>query len=127
MRDGWQSKRGMRRDPTKSAARLNCSLYVPILLSIVKFSFVRVIGEAGGARFYARYFLSSYQRKREQTILKTYKLYERVGAALEAVSVIHSIFGVLVAIGLYLTYVGWIVGEPPHQSNEPVRSGPLGR
>jgi hypothetical protein len=35
-------------------------------------------------------------------------LYERVGTVLEAVSVIRSIFGVLVAIGIYLTYVGWI-------------------
>lgn len=36
------------------------------------------------------------------------KLYERAGMALEAVSVVRSIFGVLVAIGLYLTYVGWL-------------------
>ena len=35
-------------------------------------------------------------------------LYERAGTVLEAVSVIRSIFGVLVAIGIYLTYVGWI-------------------
>jgi hypothetical protein len=36
------------------------------------------------------------------------KLYERAGIALEAVPIIRSIFGVLVAIGLYLTYVGWL-------------------
>jgi hypothetical protein len=36
------------------------------------------------------------------------KLYERAGMALEAVSVVRGIFGVLVAIGLYLTYVGWL-------------------
>jgi hypothetical protein len=41
-------------------------------------------------------------------LLAVPKLYERVGTALEAVSVVRSLFGVLVAIGLYLTYVGWI-------------------
>ena len=40
-------------------------------------------------------------------LLAVPKLYERVGTALEAVSVVRSIFGVLVAIGLYLAYVGW--------------------
>lgn len=40
-------------------------------------------------------------------LLAAPKLYERAGAALEAVSVVRSIFGVLVASGLYLTYVGW--------------------
>jgi hypothetical protein len=41
-------------------------------------------------------------------LLAAPRLYERAGAVLEAVSVIRTIFGVLVAIGLYLTYVGWI-------------------
>ena len=36
------------------------------------------------------------------------RLYERVGMALEAVSAVRLIFGVLVAVGLYLTYVGWL-------------------
>jgi len=35
-------------------------------------------------------------------------LYERAADAMESVSLIRLIFGVLIAIGLYLTYVGWV-------------------
>lgn len=47
------------------------------------------------------------------------KLYERAGMTLVAVPVVRSIFGVLVAIGLYLTYVGWIAKPslPPTGNN----------
>jgi hypothetical protein len=41
-------------------------------------------------------------------LLAVPKLYERVGTALEAVSLVRSIFGVLVAIAVYLAYVGWM-------------------
>lgn len=40
------------------------------------------------------------------------KLYERAGMAVQAISVVRLIFGVLVAIGLYLTYVGWLAKPP---------------
>ena len=36
------------------------------------------------------------------------KLYEQAGAPFEAVPAVRSIFGVLVIIGFYLTYVGWV-------------------
>jgi hypothetical protein len=36
------------------------------------------------------------------------KLYERVGAVVNTVSLVRLIFGILVVIGLYLTYVGWL-------------------
>jgi uncharacterized protein YjeT (DUF2065 family) len=36
------------------------------------------------------------------------KLYERAATAMDAVSLVRLVFGVLVAIGLYLTYVGWL-------------------
>jgi uncharacterized protein YjeT (DUF2065 family) len=36
------------------------------------------------------------------------KLYERAGTAINTVSLVRLIFGALVAIGLYLTYVGWL-------------------
>lgn len=38
-------------------------------------------------------------------------LYERAGEALSGIAQIRLIFGILVLIGLYLTYVGWIA--PP--------------
>jgi uncharacterized protein YjeT (DUF2065 family) len=40
------------------------------------------------------------------------KLYERAATVMEAISVVRLIFGVLVAIGLYLTYVGWLAKSP---------------
>jgi hypothetical protein len=35
-------------------------------------------------------------------------LYERIGKPMETTLLIRFIFGVLIAIGLYLTYVGWL-------------------
>ena len=35
------------------------------------------------------------------------KLYERVGGSMDTTPLGRLVFGVLVAIGLYLTYVGW--------------------
>jgi uncharacterized protein YjeT (DUF2065 family) len=34
-------------------------------------------------------------------------LYQRAAIAMNSISLVRAIFGVLVAIGLYLTYVGW--------------------
>ena len=36
------------------------------------------------------------------------ELYERAAMSMEAIPLVRLIFGVLVAIGLYLTYVGWL-------------------
>jgi uncharacterized protein YjeT (DUF2065 family) len=36
------------------------------------------------------------------------ELYERAAMSMDAIPLVRIIFGVLVAIGLYLTYVGWI-------------------
>lgn len=44
------------------------------------------------------------------------ELYERAGAALESVPEVRLIFSVLVVIGLYLTYVGWLA-KPAASSN----------
>ena len=53
-------------------------------------------------------------------LLAAPKLYERAGMALAAVAVVRSIFGVLVAIGLYLTYVGWLAKPAsPSVTNNP--------
>ena len=35
-------------------------------------------------------------------------LYERAGAVVDTVPLVRMVFGVLIAIGLYLTYVGWL-------------------
>lgn len=35
-------------------------------------------------------------------------LYERAGMSLEAPDIVRLLFGILVAVGLYLTYVGWL-------------------
>jgi len=42
------------------------------------------------------------------------KLYERAGVLANSVSAVRLIFGVLIAAGLYLTYVGWVAeaGSP---------------
>jgi uncharacterized protein YjeT (DUF2065 family) len=36
------------------------------------------------------------------------KLYERAATSMDAIPLVRLVFGVLVAIGLYLTYVGWL-------------------
>jgi hypothetical protein len=36
------------------------------------------------------------------------ELYERAATSMEAIPLMRVIFGVLIAIGLYLTYVGWL-------------------
>jgi hypothetical protein len=36
------------------------------------------------------------------------ELYERAAASMDAISLVRVVFAVLVAIGLYLTYVGWL-------------------
>jgi uncharacterized protein YjeT (DUF2065 family) len=48
------------------------------------------------------------------------QLYERAATAMDSIILVRLIFGVLVAIGLYLTYVGWIA-EPalPSANNNP--------
>ena len=47
------------------------------------------------------------------------QVYERIGAPLEAAVVVRLIFGVLVAMGLYLTYVGWLAkSASPHDRPE---------
>lgn len=43
------------------------------------------------------------------------RVYERIGALLETVPLVRLIFGILVAIGLYLTFVGWLA--KPASSN----------
>ncbi|MBV9377989.1 MAG: hypothetical protein JO320_23585 [Alphaproteobacteria bacterium] len=42
------------------------------------------------------------------------QLYERAATSVDAIPLVRLIFGVLVAIGLYLTYVGWLA-EPARQ------------
>ena len=48
------------------------------------------------------------------------ELYERAATAMDSIVLVRLIFGVLVATGLYLTYVGWIA-EPasPSADNSP--------
>jgi hypothetical protein len=36
------------------------------------------------------------------------ELYERAAMSMDAIALVRLIFGVLVATGLYLTYVGWL-------------------
>jgi len=36
------------------------------------------------------------------------QLYERVASSMDAIPLVRLIFGILVAIGFYLTYVGWL-------------------
>jgi len=48
------------------------------------------------------------------------KLYERVGGSMDAIPLGRLVFGVLVAIRLYLTYVGWAAGPAsPAAKNTP--------
>ena len=44
-------------------------------------------------------------------------LYERAAGPMEAIAVVRLVFGVLVAIGFYLTYVGWLA-EPASPSTK---------
>jgi uncharacterized membrane protein len=46
-------------------------------------------------------------------------LYERAAMSMGAISLVRLIFGALVAIGLYLTYVGWLAksASPSAESN----------
>lgn len=46
------------------------------------------------------------------------RVYERIGALLETVPLVRLIFGILVAIGLYLTFVGWLA-KPASSNNNP--------
>jgi uncharacterized membrane protein len=42
------------------------------------------------------------------TLMAAPDLYERAAVALDSVAFVRLIFGVLIAAGLYLTYVGWL-------------------
>jgi hypothetical protein len=44
-------------------------------------------------------------------------LYERAAMSMGAISLVRLIFGALVAIGLYLTYVGWLAKSASTSSN----------
>jgi uncharacterized protein YjeT (DUF2065 family) len=47
-------------------------------------------------------------------------LYERAAIAMNSISLVRAIFGVLVAVGLYLTYVGWSAKPAaPAGTNDP--------
>jgi hypothetical protein len=45
-------------------------------------------------------------------------LYERAGEAVDSVPVIRLIFGLLIAAGLHLAYVGWIAKPPARRVSE---------
>jgi hypothetical protein len=45
---------------------------------------------------------------RGMVLMAASDLYERAAISMGAISLVRLIFGVLVAIGLYLTYVGWL-------------------
>jgi hypothetical protein len=44
---------------------------------------------------------------RESSGKNVVELYERAAMSMDATPFVRLVFGVLVAIGLYLTYVGW--------------------
>jgi hypothetical protein len=47
-------------------------------------------------------------------------LYERASMSMGAISLVRLIFGALVVIGLYLTYVGWLAkSASPSAKNNP--------
>ena len=49
------------------------------------------------------------------------ELYERAAMSMDAIPLVRLIFGVLVAIGLYLTYVGWLAKPAsPFGKEQPV-------
>jgi uncharacterized protein YjeT (DUF2065 family) len=54
-------------------------------------------------------------------LLTAPELYERAATSMGSVSLIRIIFSVIVAIGLYLTYVGWVTAPVSSSANE--RSG----
>ncbi|MBV8090442.1 MAG: hypothetical protein JO139_12870 [Alphaproteobacteria bacterium] len=47
------------------------------------------------------------------------KLYERAAMSMHSIALVQLVFGVLVAIGLYLTYVGWLakLASAPAKNN----------
>ena len=48
------------------------------------------------------------------------QLYERVASSMDAIPLVRLIFGILVAIGFYLTYVGWLAKPAsPSAKNNP--------
>jgi uncharacterized protein YjeT (DUF2065 family) len=48
------------------------------------------------------------------------KLYERAAISMDAIPLVRLVFGVLVAIGLYLSYVGWLAKPAsPSAKNNP--------
>ena len=48
------------------------------------------------------------------------ELYERAAMSMGATSLVRLIFGALVVIGLYLTYVGWLAkSASPSAKNNP--------
>jgi uncharacterized membrane protein len=48
------------------------------------------------------------------------RLYERVAMSMDVITFARIVFGALVAIGLYLTYVGWLTNcETPSATNHP--------
>jgi hypothetical protein len=51
-------------------------------------------------------------------------LYERTAISMGAISLVRLIFGTLIAIGLYLTYVGWLAksASPSPKKNPQARS-----
>jgi uncharacterized membrane protein len=51
-------------------------------------------------------------------------LYERAAMSMGAISLVRLIFGTLIAIGLYLTYVGWLAksASPSPKKNPQARS-----
>jgi uncharacterized protein YjeT (DUF2065 family) len=46
-------------------------------------------------------------------------LYERAAMSMDAIPLVRLVFGVLVAIGLYLTYVGWLSKPASPSANNP--------
>jgi uncharacterized protein YjeT (DUF2065 family) len=57
---------------------------------------------------------------RGMVLMAAPQLYERAATSMDAIPLVRLIFGVLVAIGFYLTYVGWLA-EPasPSAKNNP--------
>ena len=46
------------------------------------------------------------------------ELYERAALSMDSISLVRVMFGILIAIGLYLTYVGWLAAPAsPSASN----------
>ena len=45
------------------------------------------------------------------------ELYERAAMSMDSIVLVRITFGGLIAIGLYLTYVGWLAAAPPSANN----------